>query len=340
MNIFKLVKEKGFASLPLYIDVTQDGDFYHLYCKSMPQINGLVFDKDGNCLCCPNWSCAPTTIVKEVRQLVDGIWFYVWCYVGKWYISTPTTLFARQLQVGNDFNLEQLIEMSCGSLYKLTQYLSPSFCYMFQLTSPYTYHVCDYGDNVEIWYWGRRDLSLFQFYGEKIKLGFPCNYIHTFDGELIDKQLRDHLHYTTDKDECGFVLCNGERWEYEWFPKFINKVKARENSYLDGTIITKLWASGRLRSFINEFARLASIVEPISNKLEEAYKDVCTMYNQLKVYSRTRFVLKVFKLDKELREFLIYCYDNKVKDVGMLLKTTYVNVLANYVSDFKYGCNC
>lgn len=340
MDIFRLVKENGFAALPLSINIEQNDNFYHLYSKEVPQVNGIVFDKDGNCLCYPNWRSLSILTVQSTRQLVDGIWFYVWCYAGKWYISTPTTLFARQLQIGNDFNLEQLVIMGCGSLDKLTQYLSPSFCYMFKLTSPYTYHVCDYGDNVEIWYWGRRDLHSFRFYSEKIKLGFNCRYVHDFGCGLNDGELRNHLHYKADNDECGFVLCDGEKLEYEWFPKFARKVKMRENSYLDGAIIVKLWSSGKLGSFINEFARLAPIVEPISDRIEKAYEDICAMYNQLKMYPRTRFVFKIFKLDKELREFLLYCYDNKVKDVGVLLKTTHFNVLANYVADFKYGCNC
>lgn len=340
MDIFRLVKENGFAALPLSINIEQDNNFYHLYSKEVPQVNGIVFDKNGNCLCYPNWRSSSILTVRSTRQLVDGIWFYVWCYAGKWYISTPTTLFARQLQIGNDFNLEQLVIMGCGSLDKLTQYLSPSFCYMFKLTSPYTYHVCDYGDNVEIWYWGRRDLHSFRFYSEKIKLGFNCRYIHDFGRGLNDDEFRNHLHYKADDDECGFVLCNGEKWTCEWFPRFARKAKMRENSYLDGAIIAKLWGSQQLDNFIKEFARLAPIIEPITTQLEAAYTEICTMYNQLKVYPRTRFILKIFKLEKELRDFLTYCYDNKVKDVGLLLKTTRTHVLASYIPDFKYGCNC
>ena len=103
-----------------------------------------------------DWSTA------KVQEKIDGSLIKVWCYKGKWRVSTNKTINAETANINNDDDtFLNIFNKAWAKTGKLFGELNPDYNYMFELISPQTRVVIPYMET-KLYHIGTRDINSLQ----------------------------------------------------------------------------------------------------------------------------------------------------------------------------------
>ncbi|MBQ7653327.1 MAG: hypothetical protein IJS93_03050 [Clostridia bacterium] len=185
---------------PYSLNVKEDEGFTLLKYEmlnsdfSIPLVNecrGIILDSNNKIVCFPfykffnygevyadkiDWSTA------RVQQKVDGSIMKLWCYDGKWRLSTNGSVNAYNAKPDSNWS-QDYHDITFGELFESAvnykdidfSSLDPNYTYIFELTSPYAKVVIQYPET-SIWHLGTRDNRTFQELDVDIGVKKPASY--------------------------------------------------------------------------------------------------------------------------------------------------------------------
>ena len=297
---------------PYNIQITYKPPYYHLYCPYptttlQHETNGIVLNEENEIVCYGfNSACSLLKLNKngrrpQVTQFVDGFWFWVWNDGRRWHYTTPTYFDAYEQPITNQTSFGTYIEELAGG--SLTNYLTPTFTYMFQLVEN------------KVWYFGKRSMQSLDF-----EDGIPpfiegCAPIHVFSSGMWDSILFAHIEKASTT-ELGCTFWNDELWANKPYAHY----KPRKFNMME--VVNKYFNGEKIEGFARP---LVDEIDIYLHTLEEAY-------NKVHARTTTKFKLILTKLNeplksifREMDELNIDVYEYYKKNKAQLIKNANLN---------------
>lgn len=344
------------AAEPYHLDIQQDGDYFLLKYNMLAsdfslaevrEARGSIFRYDLEttqwiCVCHPfdkffNYGEKYSAVHDidwenvSVQQKVDGSLIKIWYDRDEWHISTNGTIDAAKAQCGN-FNFKFIVNEALHDAPDFWYSLNPSYCYMFELTSPYNHIVIQY-EGCHLWYLGCRDMETDEELDEEFEVeGIlrPDIFLHHSLSECVEA-----AHEMGD-DEEGYVVCDAD----------FNRIKVKGDEYLrlhkirgNGPItvlrVVEMWQEDTLDDFVAYYPEFKDFVESITNDIYHLTELCAIAYNaisnQPNVIERRDFARYANTYMPPIRVYLYAKLDGKVESAIEFFLNMRARTLASYI---------
>lgn len=172
----------------------------------------------------------------KVSQKIDGSIMKLWCYKGKWHVSTNSNIDAEDAPVP-DIRKDNFKELFWDGVSKnLTKVrwpggiigwlhdLNPSYTYIFEMVSPYTRVVIPY-EHTDVYFLGTRHNEL------NIQYGCGENSAYAMNTQMFPRPKLYHFHTLEDIVKASQALPWDEEG-YVCYDKYFNRCKIKSPKYI------------------------------------------------------------------------------------------------------------
>lgn len=344
------------AAEPYNIDIRQDGDYYILKYNmllsnmALPEVleaRGSIFrqNEDGMwiCVCHPfdkffNYGEKYSAVhdidweTATVQQKVDGSLIKIWWDREEWHISTNGSIDAFKAECGN-ITYGDLVISVISNIENFWEELDSTYCYMFELTSPYNHIVVKY-EGTKLWLLGARNMLTDEEVDVECELDdieIPTFYSYHSLSECIAA-----AHKMGD-DEEGYVVCdaNFNRIKIKG-DEYLKLHKLRGNGPLTILRIVEMWQNEVLDDFIAYYPEFKEFIDKVLNCIRHWISAAELAYGNVSSISisgdRKSFAMNSITYLPIIRAYLFAHLDEKVDTATNYMKNMRSRTLASYIA--------
>ena len=261
----------------------------------------------------------------KVQEKIDGSLIKVWCYKGKWHVSTNSTINAEDARTDNNedtfMNVFNRAWLHTGKQFSE---LNPDYTYMLELISPITRVVIPYAET-KLFHTGTRDINTLQELDVDIGIEKP----KTFSIATIEACVEAAKHL--DKYHEGFVVVDS-RWRrvkvksplYVSIHHLLNNISSEKR-------IIDLIVSGEDAEVISYFPEYVNIFDCMRERI-----DLFIAYNERELETIKN---AGYSTQKELAEYVTkticsHCLFCVMKGKSKSVKDFVYGMSANKIIDY------
>lgn len=251
-----------------------------------------------------------------VQQKVDGSLIKFWYHNNEWHISTNGSIDAYTTKYGAVGSFGDLVERAVGGDIKgFTAYLNPSYCYMFELTSPENKIVVKY-EGTHLWYLGRRNMETLE--EEQLDHEIPLVY---FPKLYNLHSLSDCYAAAREMDltEEGYVVVdnNYNRIKIKG-AAYLAAHKVRGNGIITVGRVIQMWQDDILDDFLGICPEYQDYATEVTEAIKNLAAALDTEYYKIVQYPdatlRKQFANYVTHSPQPFKSYFFSRYDGKTKN--------------------------